>query len=257
MAAAAAGLWSGAGGQADEPTAKKPKVDDGERRTKLYPHDSVACQFLNPYGSNSFDAVGTAELWKAVARGGKKVAFHSELAAEKETGGDWSVGVGISRYAETMLGAITQLKQEDVKKLLAKGPYEKAMAEAIALESHFQALHAGKGSKPDGDYVSSIAALKRGKAAAKRAPTEEELKVAVEAVYAWARKDASALRAVLSILAGNGAFWSGYASEKTFRAAVAEKPLDAQALLRAACERASGRPSASAGSKPDDIRGLF
>ena len=44
-----------------------------------------------------------------VKRGNKGCQFHSELAATEDTGGDYRVGVGVSRTAEVLLEAPAQI----------------------------------------------------------------------------------------------------------------------------------------------------
>ena len=57
------------------------------RRVMLKPYDTVAAQFLNPYGASILDASSLPEIWRAVSEGSKAAMFHTELAALDDTGG--------------------------------------------------------------------------------------------------------------------------------------------------------------------------
>ena len=71
-------------------------------------------------------------------------------------------------------------------------------------------------------------------------------------------KQSTPLRAILAILAGNGAFWSGHVAEKTCRAAIAYKPFTEVGFAAAAAARNSApAPSTAAQSVASDSKGLF
>ena len=87
------------------------------------------------------------QVWKAASDGNKGCVFHTELAAQENTGGDYRVGVGISRTAGTLLAAIEQLRDTDVAKIIRPEVLQKADLEAKALEPYLAILNAGKGSE--------------------------------------------------------------------------------------------------------------
>ena len=183
---------------------KKDTAETAERRIMLKPWDTVASQFLNPYGGNNFQKTTTEALWRAVAKGGFKAAFHSELA----TGADdkWRNGVGISRISESLEAGIKQLRSADMKALLKEGPYNKAMAEADLLMPALEKLNQGKGSENNKNAFGSIAALKRGGEDARLPATPDELDAAAKTFYDWLSRETTPLRACLSILSGDGCF---------------------------------------------------
>ncbi len=75
---------------------------------ELYPNDTMAAHFLNPYGSKSFFEVHENKLWAVVAKGSKTVMYHSKRVAEP--GETWRNGVGVSRAAESIEAAIMKFK---------------------------------------------------------------------------------------------------------------------------------------------------
>lgn len=231
-------------------------ADGSGRRKKLYFYDSVASQMLNPCGESNFTRESTEAVWRAAAQGTKKVAFHTELADEDT----YRQGVGLSRTAEAVLAAIEVLDSANMKKLLQAGPLQAALAEAGALKPHLVLLNRGKG-RQEGPKELTMSQLKKRRVdsgPSAPAPREEAVKAAAAEVHKWLSKDTSPLRAILSILAGNGAFWAGHVAEKTCRAAVEHKPFTEVTFATAAAARSTApAPSAASQSAATDTRGLF
>jgi hypothetical protein len=259
----AAGLFT-ASARASSPTMQRKEAAAGPRRTKLYTYDSVAAQVFNPYGSSVFTKLSPKEIWTAAAAGNKKAKFHTELAADKEHGGDYRVGVGMSRMAETLLAAIEQLDDENIGLLLAPGPLQSAQAEGKALAPALRILNAGKGAEND-ETAASFSAFKKHKGNAgssskdtgrPASSTTADIEKAAAEYHDWLSKETTPLRAVLAILAGNGTFFAAHVAEKTSRAWALHKPADKSAAQAAALARARPQaPSTATNSK--DTEGLF
>ena len=92
---------------ADAMPAEAPQQE--ERRTKLYGYDAVAAQMLEPYGESPLDQMSLEQLWKGTAKGNRKTAYHSHLAAPQETD-PWHVGAGISMTAAALLAAVKHFR---------------------------------------------------------------------------------------------------------------------------------------------------
>ena len=250
----AAGLF----GAREQSRSRSPRRGKGtgkaaDRRDKLYPNDTVASQFLNPYGSSGFSSVPEGTLWKSVAKGNKAVMFHSELAADPDD--EWRNSVGLSRTAQSIEAAIHKLKEPNMKLLLKETHYAKAMQDADALLPHVRVLNAGEGSEGNADYVGNLKSLTRQPDADKRQCTPEEAQASAKYLHKWLATDSSPLRGMLSVLAGDGCFWSGYASAKTARACALHKPMSADQMVRHASKRSTAVPTPAAASS--DAAGLF
>ena len=255
----AAGLFGCFPAAAGAPSAGAETHDAaGTRRTKLFPYDSAAAQLLNPYGSSTVSTLTPQALWSAVKKGNKKAAFHSELAAKETTGGEYRVGVGISRTAGTLVEAIDKLKSDHVKALIKEDLWKKAMDEADTLLPHLQRLNAGKGTEGNSAGGSSFAALKKRRAnPSDSAGSLGSLDDASAAVHAWFRKPQSPLRGILSILSADGAFYSGHVAEKVARSWIEVENVKEDQFLRAAKARHSGKPIDEDVRQSSDHQGLF
>ena len=103
------------------------------------------------------------------------------------------------------------------------------MAEADSLEPHLRVLNAGKGSQKDGEEEHSLSALKKRRVTpAAVVPTEPNIRAAAAALHAWLTAPKSALRGMLQVLGGGGAFFAGFAAEKVARAWVEESAATAR-----------------------------
>jgi hypothetical protein len=140
----AAGLF----GDGSVPRSGSPRAGAGGakviRRVKLYNYDSVASQVFNPYGPSNFTGLDPSVIFKAAAKGNKKAAFHTELAAAADD--QWRIGVGVSPTAQSLLAAIEQLNNTQVAQLLNPDILKKATDGAKALKPHLEPLDFGKGS---------------------------------------------------------------------------------------------------------------
>ena len=262
----AAGLFGAAGGDAATGAAaaargaKHQKTDKDEKRVMLRPWDTAAAQVLNPYGRSSVIDMSQAELWKAVAEGSAKARFHTELAATTETGGNYRVGIGLSRMAGTYLANIEELRKSDVARLLKQEPLQLALAEAEHLEPSLKILYAGKGSQ----FMADSAAIGFGRVRQERSKqkdgpkhSQEEVEKAAADMHAFLSKPTSPLRAIMSILSGGGVFYAGNVIDKVGRAWVAHKPAGVDDAKTAAVARASGAGAPVDSGIEDDSKGLF
>ena len=249
-----------AAASAAQGTKRKANHGDQEKRTMLRPWDTTAAQLLNPYGRSDVVSMSLSDIWKAVSEGSTKARFHSELAATEETGGNYRVGVGLSRFAETLLVGIGGLADKNIVQLLKEEPLRRAMLEAEALAPSLKILAAGKG-RQTGVESSGIGfgKLRKEKAKLKDTPkhTAEEIDAAAKAVYAWLTKPQSPLRAVLSIQSSGGSFYAANIADKVARAWVSQKPASEEDVCAAARARVCGNgPPIQAGNY-DDTQGLF
>ena len=227
-----------------------------ERRVKLKSYDAAAAQLLNPYGESIAKHMNTAELWDAVETGNQIAVFHSELAATKTTGGDYRVGIGISRTAEALKAAIAALKSDNLKKLIKEEFYEAAIDEATGLEPHLNVLDLGKASQV-GTYEAKGFAKYRSMAGETKKPTNEEIGLAAEALLTWFGKNQTPLRAVLAILAANGCFWSGHIAEKVARGWMTARMINKKDAVAAITTRLEGaRTARTSSGTEDDAAGL-
>ena len=201
----AAGLFGARDRSRSRSPRRAPAAGASERRVKLYPKDTVAAQFLNPYGSNAFSQVPEFSLWAAVTKGHKTLMYHSELAAD--AGDEWRNSVGLSRAAESIESAIMSLKDANIKLLIKEAHYAKAIKEADDLLPHLKVLNAGKGSEGTGDFVGNLKSLRKKKQdAGARQVTPGAAVASAKDFHKWLTADESALRGMLMVLAGDGCF---------------------------------------------------
>ena len=244
---------------ADDAVAPKPKE---ERRTKLYPYDSVAALMLEPFGESAVDSMSLEQVWSGTVKGNKRAAYHSHLAASQETDG-WHVGAGVSLTAAALLAAIKNLKGGDMQKIIIPSLYEKVMQEVKQLEPILEALNFGKGSAT-ATPSSSFRDAKRMKLTASTPVTGVSTgaidpEEAAKKFRQWLIKDKSALRSMLFILAGNNSYYTGHVAELVARAAVSCKPMSEEhfvAAVKARMQKPSEKPQ-SGGAASSDATGLF
>ena len=246
-------------GAADDAATPQSKE---ERRTKLYPYDSVAALMLEPFGESAVDTMSLAQVWSGTMKGSKRAAHHSHLAASQESD-PWHVGAGISLTAAALLASIKNLKSSDMQKIIVPTLYEKVMQEVKALEPTLEALNFGKGSAT-ATASSSFRDAKRMKmtastpvTGASRASIDPEQ--AAKTFRAWLAQEKSALRSVLFILSGNNTFYTGHVAELVARAAVACKPMSEDHFVAAVKARTQkpAEKTQSAGAASSDATGLF
>ena len=108
-----------------------------EKRTKLYRADQTSSTFFNPYG-RAFLPPSNKELYVKVSEGDKKTMFHSELCAGEGTGGNYRVGIGLSRTAECLLAAFAELRSDNLKKIINPHYYDQAMQDIEKLTPHLK-----------------------------------------------------------------------------------------------------------------------
>ena len=256
--ASTATMADGLFGAADESAAPQAKE---ERRTKLYPYDSVAALMLEPFGESAVDTMSLAQVWSGTVKGSKRAAYHSHLAASQEKDA-WHVGAGISLTAAALLASIKNLKSSDMKKIIVPTLYDKVMQEAKTLEPTLEALNFGKGSATAAPS-SSFRDAKRMKTTATTSVTGTsgasiDPEQAAKNFRAWLAQEKSPLRSMLFILAGNNAFYTGHVAELVARAAVACKPMteeDFVGAVKARMQKPAETPAAGAASS--DATGLF
>ena len=237
--------------------AKRQKAD---KRMMLRPWDTAAAQVLNPYGCSTVKDTSQADLWKAVAEGSAKAYFHTELAATNETGGNYRVGVGISRMVEPILAAIEELRKPSMAQLIQELPLQAAKAEAEQLEPLLKTLYAGKGSQPAAENkATGFSRIRKDHAKQKDAPkySQQDLENAARGLHEWLSKPTSPLRAIMSFLSAGGVFYTANVAEKVGRAWVAHKPASAGDAAAAAVARASGAGAPVDAGLEDDTKGLF
>ena len=189
--------------------------------------------------------------------------FHSELAATQGTGGEYRVGVGISRVAEALLVAFEQLRQPVYKQVIVEKQLNAALAEMNQLEPHLKVLNAGKGSQQQEDggavgFNNARAMAARSSSRAVPVPDDGAIERAAKAFHQWLSKPQTPLRALLAILGGHGAFYAAQVHEKVARAWLQEKHVTEGDVAQAARTRISGAaPSGlTARAQDEEIEGL-
>ena len=224
---------------------KKQKVAPEDRRESLYKYELPAKQMLNPCGPNSLNDKSLAQLWSSVAHGNDSIKFYSELAAGEDSGGPYRVGVGISRFCETLLAGIAELEKDRLRSLLKAEIWAKVEAEIKELKGPLKVVYAGQGSQKN--YVQSLKTFAQSSSAlatgvAEPLRSEAEVKAAAGKIYDWLYKPDSHLRGLLTALSAAGAVYAANVSEKVARAAVAKKPMDKATWQEAAWARRANMP---------------
>ena len=252
-------LFAGGADAADRDDKASNASGGGNKRIKLYPFDSTASQIFNPYGKAGLNTVNLQQLWGVIKAGTRKAKFTSELAATEADGGDFRIGIGISRIAEAIIVAIQHLDDPIMAKILNNDLLKKAQVEGHALLPHLRLLDAGKEMGDDGTL--NVSALKKQRtasgSAAKAARQREDVEQAAKSLHAWLNKPESALRAMLHLLAGDGCFFAAAVAEKSARAWAAKKPAVEQDCVNAALARFRPTPARAASEQQSDTAGLF
>ena len=243
---------------ADAMPAEAPQQE--ERRTKLYGYDAVAAQMLEPYGESPLDQMSLEQLWKGTAKGNRKTAYHSHLAAPQETD-PWHVGAGVSMTAAALLAAVKHFRSSDMQNLMKADLYQKVKKEVDVLEPVLLALNFGKGSQSQKD-TGSFREAKRAKTTASASLEavvvhKDSLKAAAE-FRTWLVQDRSPFRSLLFILSGSNSYYTGHTAEVVARAAVKCKPMsekDFVDAVKARMQKAEAKNES--GAAASDGTGLF
>ena len=106
------------------PTAVEEVASGDERRTKLFPWDSVQSRLFEPWGESSLDSLSFDQVWQGACKGNEKTRYHSHLCANLSTDG-WHLGAGISQTAEVLLLAIKNWQSQDMQRLIREYLYAK------------------------------------------------------------------------------------------------------------------------------------
>ena len=238
-------------------TAEQPS----SRRTKLFPWDSVASQLFEPYGESALDQLSLQDVWTAANKGNKKALYHSHLCASQASDA-WHVGAGISLTAASLLAAIKNFRQPDMKRLIVPTVYEKIEKELEDLEPALVLLNLGKGSQSNRD-TGSFRAAKRHKAAAGGSDgmtgSEEQTLEAAKKFYQWLAQEKTPFRSLLFLLSGNNSYYSAHCAEVVARAGLKHKPITQADFVNAMQARMQKmpQPQAHGGSAGSDATGLF
>lgn len=240
--------------------AKRAAEDEtAPRRVKLKNYDSAAAQLLNPYGPSVEENIGVDELWRAVSEGSKAAMSHSELAAGDGSGGNYRVGVGLSRVAQSLAAAVSKLREPIMAKVLQEAPLKAALTEATALEKPLAILNAGKGSEKVAEDIKGFGKFRAtaGQSQSNQQHSEAAVRQAAADFHAWLHKDKSPLRGMLAVLSAHGTFFSAQVKEKVARGWVRHKPTSAKDVAEAALARHVGASSSStSAAKENDAAGL-
>ena len=234
-----------------------PELKKEERRVKLFAYDSVASQLFEPYQESVLDDLSLKDVWDGAAKGNKKALYHSHLCAD--LGSDpWHVGAGVSQTAGILKLAIKNWQSQDMQRLVKEELRDKVNAEVAKLVPILDKLDLGKGSQQNRDTGSYRSAKKaRIFAPVTQAPTEEELVEATQALHRWLSAKQSPFRSLLFILSGRGTYYAAHAAEVVARAAVSQKPLSSEDMVKAVRARVSKPAESSAPAAGSDGTGLF
>ena len=94
------------------------------------------------------------------ASGNKKAQLHTALAASQYDDA-WRVGSGLSFTAQSLLAAIDELRDDEMKALVKDEPYKRVIAEADALVPYLRVLDMGKGGQIESNDTGSFRQLKK------------------------------------------------------------------------------------------------
>ena len=241
---------------------KRPAAED--RREKLSRSDQVPYAFLEIGERSIMAELGDTALYKAISTGNAYAKYHSNLAASSE----WRVGVGISQTAEALETALSHMVSSEchLKAILKESMWQKVSQELDNLLPHVRRLNMGKDVEATKDGTTSLERLKQDRKKAKgtnkerEKVTAEKMQESAEYVYSWLAKKQSPVRALLSIISGDGTFWAGHAMERAARATINAKPMSKDAwcaAARARCENGSTTLSKDKGAPVDDAKGLL
>ena len=193
-----------------------------EKRIQLKNCDTVAAKSFDPWGVSVIDEMPMEKLWKIAKTGDQYAQFYTELAATSETGGDYRVGIGISRFAGLMLEVIKELEsRNDLKQCLVAKVLDKAIKEAKELKPHLTVLNAGKVAFAESKQEKFGGYKKR---RLNPVDTKEEhnttaIENAAKKVWQFIQLGTdSNLRMLMNILSSGGIFFAGQAADKTMRA---------------------------------------
>jgi len=243
-----------------EPADAAAAAPTTERRTKLYPYDSVAAQLLEPFGESALDSMSLQQLWKAASDGNKKASYHSLLCADK-VADKWRVGAGISTTAAALQAAIKHVESPDMEKLLRPELHAKIIQETEQLKPILDMLNVGRGSQKQDRDTGSFREAKRQKTtgtSSVHAYTEAQVLDATKKFHAWLSQDKSAFRGALYILSGSNTYYTAHTAEMVARACVHCKPLSLEEMCECMKARLTkpAEPQQTAHSSTD-ATGLF
>ena len=98
-------------------------------------------QVLNPCGASpELEWLDLHDFYKMAENGNDYIMHYSELCDKDPQ----RVGIGLSRFAQTMLDGIENLRHPDVADVVKPDLLKAALAEAATLEPHFKNLDFGK-----------------------------------------------------------------------------------------------------------------
>ena len=232
-------------------------------RTQLTAIDTVASQVFNPWGASVFEKMNLSEVWQASSKGNKWTKYFTEFAAEEGPTREFKRGVAISRLAEIILEAIHKIQTSEIKDVIKPELLSKVNAEANALKPALIILNAGKGSHKAADAPVSFASAKkrhRDGAPVVKNHSHEDIEGSAKAVYAWLKKEASPLRAVLHILSGAGVYYAANVQEKVARSWIETNAISESDVVRAVLARQAASSSSAASSAApagNDAQGLL
>ena len=187
--------------------------------------------------------MNVAQLWKGLAAGNKKDQFHTALAASQDDDA-WRVGSGLSLTAQSLLAAIDELRDDEMKALIKDEPYKRVIAEADALVPYLRVLDMGKRGQSESNDTGSFRQLKKRRvqsAAAAAVPVVDRSDAAVanaaKQFHQWLSKEVSPLRHLLNLLAEKGTFYGAHVNERVPRACILHKPASEADFIAAALAR--------------------
>ena len=111
----------------------------GERRVKIRRYEQAAAHFLNPNGISPMHECTLGALWKSVCAGTKQVQALADIAIADP----YRRGVGISRFAQSMLCLDKAFESEHFRAVIKKEVFDKAKAEYLTLKPHLTLLDGG------------------------------------------------------------------------------------------------------------------
>lgn len=225
--------------------------------------DSVGAKVFDPWGPSIIDDVPLETIWNIAKTGDKFAKFHTELAADGDHGGEYRVGIGLSRLCQVWLATIDHLKNHpDLQRVIVPSIYEKAMIDADVIRPHLVRLNFGKASI-NTPKEESFGGLKRRKLTPNDVAdtvTEAEINESATALFRFLEQGPSCnIRMLVVILSAAGLPFATHAADKTARAWLAhgEPRVTTEICGKALNARYAQQPKASTPFTTEKATGGF
>ena len=183
-----------------------------KKRKMLRRADYASSQMFNPHNPSAIEIAPLESLWQVVSKGSKWTEFYSYLADDDAV----RQGVAISQFAQTILHAMRQFREDRVRIILKDEIYKKVKAVVDELYPHFEVLDGGQRGGIGGGFGKLSKTV--------IAKDEGQVDSAAKAIYEWLQKPSDPFRAYLQIMSGAGMSFAAQCEEKIMRSYIKHKP---------------------------------